>query len=98
MHNELLQHSPLGKQMLSSTNTELFTIKRQHSRQTLAQPATADKLAGSDIWRLHELSWLQPNGIPTFHCGEFVVPAQSENMAPDHPWRADTPRSGLEIR
>jgi 7-cyano-7-deazaguanine reductase len=78
MDNNILKDSPLGKTLLPA-DAQLFPICRTQSRANVdAQLAT--ELAGEDLWRLHELSWLQPNGTPTFHSGEVIIPAQSKNI------------------
>jgi 7-cyano-7-deazaguanine reductase len=78
MQSDILKDSPLGKNILDDT-PELFAIDRSKSRSNL-DAQLCSSLAGEDSWRLHELSWLQPNGIPTFHSGEVIIPAQSKNI------------------
>ncbi len=73
---------PLGKDVNYSAKydpTLLAPIPRTLARQSLA---IGDELPfqGLDLWTGFELSWLQPNGVPTAYVVRFYIPADSKNI------------------
>lgn len=72
-------------------NTQLgkHTVYRDHYDPSLLEPisrslgrdAIADHdFRGCDIWRLYELSWLNPQGMPQTAVGELIVPASTPSI------------------
>ncbi len=49
--------------------------------RSLGRDAIGDHhFRGTDIWRLYELSWLAPNGLPQTAVGEIFVPASTHSI------------------
>lgn len=75
-----LVNSPLGKNTTydSGYNLKLlFPIARSGQRLELGI-AEAIPFQGVDIWNAYEVSWLNPNGVPSVAVAEFIVPCDSE--------------------
>lgn len=82
MLDQLLQASPLGETTKNTapSGNELFSIPRSVAREAAQLNEFAQQLGGEDHWRLHEISWLQPNGVPSFSTADLFVPAASKNI------------------
>ena len=73
------QNTMLGKDTTYSDryNPDLL----QPIPRSLGRDAIGDHdFQGTDIWRLYELSWLSPQGVPQTAVGELLVPASSHSI------------------
>lgn len=78
-----LDSSPLGKPSYPSesyTPDLLFPISRAQQRGTLGIRGHTLPFVGEDLWRAHEISWLNPKGKPVVALGEFRFPADSPQL------------------
>lgn len=77
--SNILDNAPLGKQSQYVTTYSpdlLFAIPRATQRESLKLVS----FSGCDIWTAFELSWLNQKGKPQTAIGEFIIPADSENL------------------
>lgn len=73
--------TPLGQPVAYSADYDpklLCPIPRSDNRDTL--PLSPPPFHGYDVWRMYEVSWLQPGGCPRMAVGQLTVPADSNML------------------